>query len=71
MPAKSAAQYKFMAGIAHGMKPKGNAIGPSEAVAKEFVDKTPAKKRSEFMKGFGKKSNKDKSSNSKQKKEKK
>lgn len=49
MPAKSAAQYKFMAGIAHGMKPN-KGIGPSESVAKEFVDKTPKKKRSMFMK---------------------
>lgn len=52
MPAKSPAQYRFMAGIAHGMKPKGKnkGLGPSEAVAKEFVDKTPPKKRSFFMK---------------------
>lgn len=49
MPAKSAKQYRFMAGMAHGMKPN-KGIGPSEAVAKEFVDKTPAKKRSMFMK---------------------
>lgn len=49
MPAKSAKQYKFMAAIAHGAKPfKGT--GPSEAVAKEFVHKTPKKKRSQFMK---------------------
>jgi len=49
MPAKSAAQYKFMAGIAHGMQSrKMNA--PSKKVAKEFVDKTPSKKRSIFMK---------------------
>lgn len=38
-----------MAGIAHGMKPR-HGIGPSPEVAKEFVDKTPAKKRSLFMK---------------------
>lgn len=50
MPAKSAAQYKFMAGIAHGMKPN-KGVGPSEAVAKEFVKKTPKSKRHEFMKG--------------------
>jgi hypothetical protein len=49
MPAKSAKQYKFMAGIAHGMKPN-KGIGPSEEVAEEFVKKTPAKKRSMFMK---------------------
>lgn len=49
MPAKSARQYKFMAGIAHGMKSKGG-VGPSEEVAEEMVKKTPAKKRSLFMK---------------------
>jgi len=49
MPAKSAAQYRFMAGIAHGMKPN-KGIGPSEEVAEDFVKKTPAKKRSLFMK---------------------
>ena len=56
MSAKSAAQYKLMAGIAHGMKPK-HGIGPSPEVAKEFVDKTPAKKRSLFMKKKKKNSN--------------
>jgi len=54
MPAKSAAQYKFMAGIAHGMKPRGG-IGPSPEVAAEFVHKTPKDKRSMFMKKKGKK----------------
>ena len=49
MPAKSAVQYKFMQGIAHGMKPR-KGIGPSPAVAKEFIDKTAAKKRKEFSK---------------------
>jgi hypothetical protein len=49
MPAKSAKQYKFMAGIAHGMK---SSIGPSKEVAEEFVKKTPPKKRSQFMKGM-------------------
>ncbi len=57
MPAKSAKQYKFMAGIAHGMKPykgKGFDGGPSKKVAEEFVEKTPAKKRSMFSKKKGK-----------------
>jgi len=49
MPAKSKAQYRLMAGIAHGMKSR-KGIGPSEAVAKEFVEKTPAKKRRLFSK---------------------
>jgi hypothetical protein len=49
MPATSAKQYKFMAGIAHGMKPtKGP--GPSPQVAEEFVKKTPAAKRKQFAK---------------------
>lgn len=53
MPAKSAKQFRFMAGIAHGMKPKGKnkGVGPSQEVAEEMVHKTPAKKRSFFMKG--------------------
>jgi len=50
MPAKSAAQYRLMAGIAHGMKPYSK-NAPSASVAKEFVDKTPAKMRSSFSKG--------------------
>lgn len=51
MPAKSAKQYRFMAGIAHGMKSnKGKGVGPSQEVAEEMVHKTPAKKRSMFMK---------------------
>lgn len=49
MPAVSSKQYRFMAGIAHGMKPR-KGIGPSSEVAEEFVHKTPAKKRSMFMK---------------------
>jgi hypothetical protein len=49
MPAVSSKQYRFMAGIAHGMKPRSG-IGPSKEVAEEFVHKTPSKKRSMFMK---------------------
>jgi hypothetical protein len=49
MPAKSAAQYKFMAGVTHGMKPR-KSTGPSEEVAEEFVQKTPASKRKLWMK---------------------
>jgi hypothetical protein len=50
MPAKSAKQYKFMAGIAHGMKPKSG-VGPSPEVAREMVMKTSKKKRKEFSDG--------------------
>lgn len=46
MPAKSDKQYRFMQMIAHGGKPAGRAMGPTKAVAKEMIDKTPAKKRS-------------------------
>jgi hypothetical protein len=47
MPAKSAKQFKFMAGIAHGMKPN-KGLGPSEEVAKEFLN---PKKKKKVMKG--------------------
>jgi len=56
MPAKTAKQYRLMAAIAHGAKPKGGK-GPSREVAKEFVKETPPAKRREFMaqlKGRGK-----------------
>ena len=46
MPAKSAKQY----GIAHGSI-TGKA-GPSRAVAKEFVNATPAKKKHKFAKAL-------------------
>jgi hypothetical protein len=48
MPAKSPKQYRFMAGIAHGMT-SNKGIGPSPEVAEEMVKKTPPKKRSLFM----------------------
>jgi hypothetical protein len=49
MPAKSAKQYRFMAGIAHGMKPRSG-VGPSKEVAEEFVHKTDSSKRSLWSK---------------------
>jgi hypothetical protein len=49
MPIKSAKQMKFMEAMAHGAKSKGG-IGPSPAVAEEFIKKTPKKKKSMFMK---------------------
>lgn len=48
MPAKSAKQYRFMQAVAHGKV--ASAAAPSKEVAKEFIDKTPKKKRSIFMK---------------------
>jgi hypothetical protein len=55
MPAKSKKQYGLMQAIAHG-KPSimGNA-GPTKAVAREFINKTPAKKRREFSRNLRKK----------------
>ena len=50
MPAKTGKEYRFMAGIAHGMKPSTGKAGPSPAVAEEIVHKTPPKLRSQFMK---------------------
>ena len=55
MPAKSGKQFRFMEGIAHGMKPLKSAGGPSAAVAKEFVDKTPETKRKKFSHALMKK----------------
>jgi hypothetical protein len=46
MPAKSGKQYRLMAMIAHGGKP--SITGPSESVAREFVKKTPKKKRKQW-----------------------
>jgi hypothetical protein len=51
MPVKSPKQFRFMEGIKHGMKPKSG-IGPSPAVASEFLKKTPMKKKSMFAKGM-------------------
>lgn len=52
MPAKSAKQYGFMQAAAHG-KLRGMG-GPSASVAKEFIDKTPKKKRKSFAKALAK-----------------
>lgn len=57
MPAKSAKQYKFMQAVAHGGSDKFDG-GPSKKVAKEFIDETPKKDRSRFMKRHGKKGGK-------------
>lgn len=50
MPSKSAKQFRFMAGMANGMKNTTGGIGPSEDVAEEMVKKTKPAKRSMFMK---------------------
>jgi hypothetical protein len=50
MPATSGKQYRFMAGIAHGMKPKTKSAGPSPELAEEFVKKTPVAKRKMWSK---------------------
>lgn len=51
MPAKSAKQYGMMQAIAHGTSIKGIG-GPSKEVAREFIDKTSAKKRKSFAKSL-------------------
>jgi hypothetical protein len=48
MPAKSARQYRYMQMMAHNPEKSRKGIGPSEAVAKEFIAKTPRDKRKEF-----------------------
>ena len=48
MPATSGKQFRFMAGVAHGMKPR-KSTGPSKEVAEEFVKKTPTSKRKLWM----------------------
>lgn len=53
MPVKSAAQFRFMEGVAHGMKPKKKGkkgAGPSESVAKEMLEKTSHSTKSKFAK---------------------
>lgn len=51
MPAKSEKQYKFMQMMAHNPeKKKGKGVGPSKAVAEEFIHKTSPAKRKEFSK---------------------
>jgi len=49
MPAVSGKQFRFMAGVAHGMKQR-KGIGPSAEQAEEFVRKTPKAKRSLWSK---------------------
>ena len=53
MPAKSGKQFRFMAGMAHGMKSR-KSTGPSPEVAEEFVEKTPTAKRKLWMRKKGK-----------------
>ncbi len=48
MPVKSGSQYRLMQGIAHGSIPAKGSLTP--AVAKEFVEATPPKKRKQFSK---------------------
>jgi hypothetical protein len=53
MPAKSGKQYRFMQMMAHSpekSRKDGVDTGPSKAVAKEFIDKTPESKRKKWAK---------------------
>jgi hypothetical protein len=58
MPAVSPKQYGLMQGIAHGSI-TGGFNSPTKAVAKEFVAKTPAKKRRKFAQVLANKKNGD------------
>jgi hypothetical protein len=52
MPAKSAKQYRFMQMMAHNPeKKRGKGIGPSSEVAREFIEKTPSRKRKQISRG--------------------
>ena len=53
MPTVSPKQYGFMQARAHGKL--RSAAGPSPEVAREFINKTSAKKRSQFAKALRKK----------------
>jgi len=49
MPAKSKAQYRYMQMMAHNPeKKRTKGIGPSPEIAREFIEKTSAKKRKGF-----------------------
>ena len=45
MPSKTKAQHNFMAGCAHGMKPKGGRSCPPQKVSKEFLMADALRKR--------------------------
>lgn len=56
MPAKSGKQYRFMQMIAHGKKSNLKGLGgPSKEVAREFIHKTPPKKRKTFAQALRRK----------------
>jgi len=52
VPAKSKKQYRFMQMMAHNPERAYKSTGPSSEVAREFIEKTPAKLRSKFSKGL-------------------
>lgn len=59
MPIKSAKQYGLMNAALHGsITGKRGGEGPTKAVAKEFVDKTPSTKRKKFSQMLNKSSGK-------------
>jgi len=55
MSIKSPKQYGMMQGIAHGSSNMSKGAGPSKAVAMEFINKTPKKKRSQFAQSLANK----------------
>lgn len=54
MPAKTGKQYRLAAAVAHDPR-MAKKTGMPMDVAREMVEKTPAKKRKAFMKGKKKK----------------
>lgn len=54
MPLKSAKQFRFMQMAAHNPDKSVASTGPSPAVAKEMIAKTPKKKKHAFAIAFGK-----------------
>jgi len=50
---KSAKQFRFMEGVAHGMVPN-KGMGPSPEVAKKMLRETSHKKKSNFAKAYKK-----------------
>ncbi len=48
MPAKTGKQYRYMQMMAHNPESARMNVGPSKAVAREFIKKTPKSKRSRW-----------------------
>ena len=51
MPAKSGKQFRLMLAVLHGSPHNKGIGGISKSTAREFIKKTPKRKRSMFSKG--------------------